>query len=77
MFRFLLQMDINLTVPENLEDIDYAAFYFNKALVSFHCRQYRAALKIVRKLFQYVEPLGEFLFIFFCTSVNKNEIFVK
>ncbi|CAG0915772.1 unnamed protein product [Notodromas monacha] len=58
--------DISLNMPESLEDMDNAVFYFNKALVMFHIRQYKKAIRILRKLFQYVEPLEEKLIIKVC-----------
>lgn len=49
---------MNIDNSESLEDVDHSVIYFNQAVILYHLRQYKAALNILDKLFQYIEPLG-------------------
>lgn len=50
---------VNIDNSESLEDVDHSVIYFNQAVILYHLRQYKAALNILDKLFQYIEPLEE------------------
>ena len=49
---------MNIDNSESLEDVDHSVIYFNQAVILYHLRQYKAALNILDRLFQYIEPLG-------------------
>lgn len=51
----------DLSEKSNLDDADYAVVYYNKAVLLYHEKQYRAALSILEKLFKYIEPIDEAL----------------
>ena len=40
------------------EDVENAVLYYNQALLYFRLKQYRAALAILDRGFQYIEPPG-------------------
>ncbi|XP_067652107.1 CCR4-NOT transcription complex subunit 10-like isoform X1 [Haliotis asinina] len=52
---------INPDAFDSLEDMDHAFVYYNQAVILYHLRQYRAALSLLDKLFQCIEPLEELL----------------
>ena len=63
----------DLSEKSNLDDADYAVVYYNKAVLLYHEKQYRAALSILEKLFKYIEPIGmtqKSLLIFFKFGCN-------
>lgn len=43
---------------DGIEDVDNAVLYYNQAVVNYHMRQYHAALNVLAKGFQYIEPPG-------------------
>ncbi|BFZ19332.1 hypothetical protein BsWGS_22371 [Bradybaena similaris] len=51
----------DLSEKSNIDDADYAVVYYNKAVVLYHEKQYRAALSVLEKLFRYIEPIDETL----------------
>ncbi|KAK3603937.1 hypothetical protein CHS0354_042949 [Potamilus streckersoni] len=52
---------VNLESGESLEDVDHSVLYYNQAIILHHLRQYKAALSILDRLFQFIEPLDESL----------------
>ena len=44
---------------DSLEDVDHSVLYYNQAVILYHLRQYKAATKVLDKLFQFIEPLGK------------------
>ncbi|XP_033754532.1 CCR4-NOT transcription complex subunit 10-like isoform X2 [Pecten maximus] len=52
-----LMANVNINNSESLEDVDHSVIYYNQAVVLYHLRQYKAALNILDKLFQFIEPL--------------------
>ena len=42
------------------EDVENAVLYYNQAVLYFKLKQYRAALSILDRGFQYIEPPGKF-----------------
>ncbi|XP_013383566.1 CCR4-NOT transcription complex subunit 10 [Lingula anatina] len=53
------QSQVNIDSVEALDDVDQCVMYFNQAVLLYHLKQYQAALAIMDKLFQFIEPLGE------------------
>lgn len=53
------QLHLNLSNPDTLDDVDQAVPFFNHAVTLYHSQQYRKALALLDKLFQYIEPLEE------------------
>ena len=47
-----------MDVSDSLEDVDHSVLYYNQAVILYHLRQYKAATKVLDKLFQFIEPLG-------------------
>ncbi|GAB1599352.1 CCR4-NOT transcription complex subunit 10-like [Argonauta hians] len=50
---------INLDNLNSLDDVEHSAVLYNQAVVLYHHRQYKAALSIMDKLFNFVEPIEE------------------
>ena len=56
------QAHVNLSGGiDTLEDTDHAILFFNHAVILYHMRQHHEAIRILEKLFQIIEPLGEYL----------------
>jgi CCR4-NOT transcription complex subunit 10 len=49
---------------DGIEDVENAVMFYNQAVVYFHLKQYRAALAVLDKGFQYIEPPGQYLYTF-------------
>lgn len=65
-FRFSLhsvcQMAKSADDPADaIEDVDNAVMYYNQAVLNYHTRQYRAALRVLDRGFGYIEPPDETL----------------
>lgn len=43
-----------------LDDVEQCALYYNHAVVLYHLRQYNLALKIIKEVFNFIEPMGKF-----------------
>lgn len=39
--------------------MDQCIFYYNHAVILYLLRQFRTALDILEKVFQFIEPMGE------------------
>lgn len=52
------QGQINLENVESLDDVRNCYIYFNQAVLLYHKMQYSSALKILNKMFSFVEVLG-------------------
>ena len=48
---------------DSLEDVDHSVLYYNQAVILYHLRQYKAATKVLNKLFQFIEPLGIYVIV--------------
>ncbi|XP_070200539.1 CCR4-NOT transcription complex subunit 10-like isoform X2 [Littorina saxatilis] len=46
---------------DGIEDVENAVLYFNQAVLNFYLKQYRAALGVLDRGFQYIEPPDEAL----------------
>lgn len=44
---------------EKLDDIDHCIVFFNQAVVFYHQRQYSDALKIIDRIYKFIEPMGK------------------
>ena len=42
-----------------LDNVDQCVVHYNQAVVLYHKRQHNAAIVLLDKLFQFVEPMGE------------------
>ena len=58
-YLFLDQVHVDLEQMESLEDAEQAIFFFNNAVLLHHLRQHHQAIRVLEKLFQVIEPLGE------------------
>lgn len=57
--RELVEISPHLTNPDSLDDIDQCIPFFNHAVALFHAQQYRRALAVLDRLFQFIEPMDE------------------
>ncbi|CAH1778695.1 unnamed protein product [Owenia fusiformis] len=55
------QAHIDIDNVSNIDDADQCIIYYNQAVMLFYLRQYKTALNIAEKLFQFVEPLDEYI----------------
>ncbi|KAL0278505.1 UNVERIFIED_CONTAM: hypothetical protein PYX00_000316 [Menopon gallinae] len=44
-----------------LEDVEQCALYYNHAIILYHMKQYNLALKVVKEVFTFIEPMEESL----------------
>lgn len=42
-----------------LEDVEQCALFYNHAVVLYHLKQYNLALKIIKEVFTFIEPMGK------------------
>ncbi|KAG8178474.1 hypothetical protein JTE90_024634 [Oedothorax gibbosus] len=61
MVEICKQAHIDVNDLETLDDVDNCVVLYNQAVVQFHLHQYYAAISILDKVFQYIEPLEETL----------------
>lgn len=50
-----------------LEDVEYCVIYYNQAVLQYHLKQYTSALKIMNKVFTFIEPMGKYFILLFLT----------
>ncbi|GLH02442.1 CCR4-NOT transcription complex subunit 10 [Gryllus bimaculatus] len=55
------QARINIEDFDSLEDVEHCVIYYNQAVLLYHLKQYNTALKIMNKIFSFVEPMEESL----------------
>ncbi|XP_049815673.1 CCR4-NOT transcription complex subunit 10 [Schistocerca nitens] len=55
------QAHINIEDLDSLEDVEHCVIYYNQAVLLYHLKQYHAALKIMNKIFSFIEPMEESL----------------
>lgn len=74
------QLHVNLFNPDSLDDIDQCIPFFNHAVALFHSQQYRRALAVLDRWFQFIEPMDEavakkmcFLHIELCLCLKQPE----
>ncbi|XP_050027992.1 CCR4-NOT transcription complex subunit 10 [Dermacentor andersoni] len=74
------QLHVSLANPDSLDDIDQCIPFFNHAVALFHAQQYRRALAVLDRLFQFIEPMDEsvarkmcFLHIELCLCLKQPE----
>nr|XP_022912981.1 CCR4-NOT transcription complex subunit 10 [Onthophagus taurus] len=46
---------------EKLDDVDHCALHYNQALLLYHQRQYSAALRIMDRVYKFIEPMDDIL----------------
>lgn len=44
-----------------LDDVEQCALYYNHAVLLFHLKQYNLALKVIKEVFTFIEPMGKLL----------------
>lgn len=74
------QLHANFASPDALDDIDQCTPFLNYAVALFHTQQYRQALAVLDRLFQFIEPMDEaaakrmcFLHIELCLCLHQPE----
>lgn len=55
------QAHINIEDLDSLDDVDNSVLVYNQAVVMYHLHQYNAALHVLEKVSQFLEPLDETL----------------
>ncbi|PSN45792.1 CCR4-NOT transcription complex subunit 10 [Blattella germanica] len=55
------QAHVNIEDLDSLEDVEHCVIYYNQAVLLYHLKQYSAALKIMVKIFSFIEPMEESL----------------
>lgn len=50
---------MNIEDLDSLEDVEHCVIYYNQAVLLYHLKQYSAALKIMHKIFSFIEPMGK------------------
>ncbi|XP_075216340.1 CCR4-NOT transcription complex subunit 10 [Lycorma delicatula] len=55
------QAHLNIEDLDALEDVEYCVIYYNQAVLLYHLKQYTSALKIMNKVFTFIEPMEESL----------------
>ncbi|XP_067004724.1 CCR4-NOT transcription complex subunit 10 [Anabrus simplex] len=55
------QAHVNIEDLDSLEDVEHCVIYYNQAVLLYHLKQYSTALKIMSKIFSFVEPMEESL----------------
>lgn len=55
------QANISFDSTEILEDVDHCVLFYNQAVMLYHLNQHHSAIKILDKVFQFIEPLDEVL----------------
>lgn len=55
------QAHINMEDTDSLDDVDNSVLVYNQAVVLYHLHQYNAALHVLERVVQFLEPLDETL----------------
>ncbi|XP_018903609.2 CCR4-NOT transcription complex subunit 10-B isoform X2 [Bemisia tabaci] len=55
------QFRISIDDLETLEDVEHCIIYYNYALLLYHMQQHQAALRLINKVFSFIEPMEESL----------------
>ncbi|KAI5710966.1 hypothetical protein M8J76_014148 [Diaphorina citri] len=55
------QAKINMENLEQLEDVEHCIIYYNQAVLLYHLKHHTTALKIINKVFTFIEPMEESL----------------
>ena len=55
----MFQAHVNIEDVDSLEDVEHCVIYYNQAVLLYHLKQYSAALKIMQKIFSFIEPMGK------------------
>lgn len=57
-------MQFHVTL-EKLDDVDHCILHFNQAVLFYHQQQYTSALRIMDRVYKFIEPIGNSI-IFLC-----------
>jgi hypothetical protein len=55
----MFQAHVNIEDLDSLEDLEHCVIYYNQAVLLYHLKQYSTALKIMHKIFSFIEPMGK------------------
>jgi hypothetical protein len=55
----MFQAHVNIEDLDSLEDVEHCVIYYNQAVLLYHLKQYSTALKIMLKIFSFIEPMGK------------------
>uniref|UniRef100_A0A1B6E480 CCR4-NOT transcription complex subunit 10 n=1 Tax=Clastoptera arizonana TaxID=38151 RepID=A0A1B6E480_9HEMI len=55
------QANFNIEDIDSLEDVEHCIIFYNQAVLLYHLHQHQAALKIMNKIFTFIEPMEESL----------------
>lgn len=55
------QAKMNMENLEQLEDVEHCIIYYNQAVLLYHLKHHSTALKIMNKVFTFIEPMEESL----------------
>lgn len=47
---------------EKLDDVDHCVCHFNQAVLLYHQRKYTVALRIMDRVYKFIEPMGRYIF---------------
>lgn len=64
---FILQARVSIDDLDGLEDVEQCVLYYNQAVILYHLQQHQSALKIMNKVFTFIEPMGK-LKLLICSS---------
>uniref|UniRef100_T1J4Y2 CCR4-NOT transcription complex subunit 10 n=1 Tax=Strigamia maritima TaxID=126957 RepID=T1J4Y2_STRMM len=53
------QTHVNSRENDDLDDVDHCVVKYNQALLLYHFRKYHAAIPVLDKVFQFIEPIEE------------------
>ncbi|KAG8254016.1 CCR4-NOT transcription complex subunit 10 [Homalodisca vitripennis] len=53
------QAHVNTDDLDSLEDVEHCVLYYNQAVILYHLQQHHAALRIMNKVFVFIEPMEE------------------
>jgi hypothetical protein len=60
----MFQAKINMENLEQLEDVEHCIIYYNQAVLLYHLKHHTTALKIINKVFTFIEPMGNYFLNF-------------
>lgn len=70
------QAHVNIENLDSLEDVEHCVIYFNQAVLLYHLKQYSTALKIMQKVFSFIEPMEESLAHRVCLLLTELQLCV-
>ena len=59
LIQVCFQAHVNIEDLDSLDDVEHCVIYYNQAVLLYHLKQYSTALKIMHKIFTFIEPMGK------------------